>query len=106
MVAGIIVAAAADEVTIAHPTDDVTVETAALILGGPTLYLAGNALFKLAVWDHIPASRVAAFLGLAMLIPLALVSSTVVLLAAATLVVVAVVLGPAQRVVNGWANFA
>jgi low temperature requirement protein LtrA len=91
MVAGIIVAAAADEVTIAHPTDEVTVETAALILGGPALYLAGNALFKLAVWNHIPAPRLAAFAGLALLIPLAFVSPTVVLLAAATLVVVTMV---------------
>ena len=42
MIAGIIVAAAADELTIAHPKDPATVTTTALILGGPALFLAGQ----------------------------------------------------------------
>jgi low temperature requirement protein LtrA len=49
MVAGIIAAAGADELTIAHPTDEATVATTALILGGPALYLVGNAMFKWAL---------------------------------------------------------
>jgi low temperature requirement protein LtrA len=92
MVAGIIAAAGADELTIAHPTNEATVEAAALILGGPALYLAGNALFKWALWDRLPRSRLVAICALATLVSLAVVSSTLVLLVAATLVVIAVAL--------------
>ena len=91
MVAGIIAAAGADELTIAHPTNEATVE-AALILGGPAFYLAGNALFKWALWDRLPRSRLVAICALAALVSLAVVSSTLVLLVAATLVVIAVAL--------------
>jgi low temperature requirement protein LtrA len=91
IVGGIIVTAAGDELAIAHPGDDVTIESAALILGGPALYLAGHALFKLAVWEVISAPRVAALAALAGLIPLAFVASALVLLTAATLVLVAVI---------------
>src|SRR5581483_4384829 len=46
IVAGIIVTAVADERTLAHAGGPITPETAAVILGGPALYLAGNAAFK------------------------------------------------------------
>lgn len=92
MVAGIIAAAGADELTIAHPTDEPTVATTALTLGGPALYLVGNALFKWALWDRLPRSRLVAICALAALVPLAVVSSALVLLVAATLVLVAVAL--------------
>lgn len=92
MVAGIIAAAAADELTIAHPTDAATVATTAVILGGPALYLAGNALFKWALWEHVPLSRLVAICALAALVPLARVSSALIVSVAATLVVVALVL--------------
>ena len=49
MVAGIIVTAVADELTIAHPGGHTSAATAAVILGGPALFLAGHALFKWAV---------------------------------------------------------
>lgn len=91
LVGGIIITAAGDELAIAHPGDDVTVESAALILGGPALYIAGHALFKLAVWGTISAPRVAALAALAALIPLAFVASALVLLSAAMLVLVSVV---------------
>lgn len=61
-----------------------------MILGGPALYLAGNALFKWALWNYVPQSRLVAIAALAALAPLAAVSSALLLLAAATLVVVAV----------------
>ena len=89
MIAGIIVAAAADEELIAHPLDPATAETAALILGGPALYLAGNALFKWSLWEHVPWSRIAAIGALAALIPVAVVSSALALSVCATAVVVA-----------------
>jgi low temperature requirement protein LtrA len=96
MVVGIVVVAAADELTIAHPTDEPTVATTALILGGPALYLVGNALFKRALWDHLPRSRLIAICALVALVPVAVVSSALVLLVAATLVLVAVALWDAR----------
>lgn len=103
MVAGIVALAAADEMTIAHPADPATAATAALILGGPALYLAGNVLFKRSLWGHVPRSRFVALCGLAALVPFALVASTLALLCAATLVLVALALSDARR---GGAKFA
>lgn len=103
MVAGIIVAAAADELTIAHPTDQATVASTVLILGGPALYLVGNALFKRTLWGHVPRSRPLAVGALAALVPVAVVSSALVLLVAATLVLVGLALSDvrAERVGRG-----
>jgi low temperature requirement protein LtrA len=92
MVAGIIASAAADQLTIAHPDIPLTTATAALILGGPALYLAGNALFKHALWGELPRSRMVALGALGAMIALALVSSPLVLLAAATAVLAGVAL--------------
>jgi len=91
IVAGIIVAAAGDEVAIAHPGGEVTTGEAALILGGPALYLLGHSLFKLTLWGHISPSRLAGLCALGALVPLALISSALLLIAAATLVLVGVV---------------
>ena len=91
IVAGVLVAAAADELALAHPGDDVDRGTAALILGGPALYLAGSALFKRALWGYVPRPRWLGLLALAALVPLAVVGPPVLLLlTAATAVVVAV----------------
>ena len=46
IVAGIVVAAVGDELVLAHPTGHTNVQTAAVLLGGPALYLLGNVLFK------------------------------------------------------------
>jgi hypothetical protein len=73
MVAGIIAAAGADELTIAHPTDEATVETTALILGGPALYLACNAPLKWALWNRLPRSRLVAICALVLLVAATLV---------------------------------
>jgi low temperature requirement protein LtrA len=97
IVAGIIVAAAADKLTIAHPDAGVTAATAAVILGGPALYLLGNALFKWALWRELPRSRPLAILTLSVLVLLALVSSLVILLFAATVIVVGVALLDARN---------
>jgi low temperature requirement protein LtrA len=91
MVAGIIVAAVGDELTIAHPGGPTSAATAAAVLGGPTLFLAGHALFKRAVFGRLSVARLAAIAALAALIPVSLVVPPLVLAAAATLVVAAVV---------------
>jgi low temperature requirement protein LtrA len=36
----------ADELVLAHPGGHIEAKTALAVLGGPTLYLLGNALFK------------------------------------------------------------
>ena len=90
MVAGIIVVAAGDEVAIAHPLDEVTFAEAAVIIGGPALYLAGNTLFKLFVWRHVPASRIAGFIALSALVPVAVMASALILTTATTAVLVGV----------------
>jgi len=87
IVAGVIVAAAGYELAIAHPSDQLEVATASLILGGPALFLVGQTLFKWAVWGHVPLVRLAPTVALVALIPIAVVSTVLVLLALATSVV-------------------
>lgn len=74
MVAGIIVTAAADEKVLSHPHAVATTASAAMILGGPALFLAGLVAFKLVVWRTVPPSRVA---GIALLALLALAASSI-----------------------------
>jgi low temperature requirement protein LtrA len=89
IVAGIIVAAAGYELAIAHPGNQLDVATACLVLGGPALFLVGQALFKRAVWGRVPLSRLAPIGAVLALIPVAVVSTVLVLLALTTAVVVA-----------------
>jgi low temperature requirement protein LtrA len=67
MVAGIVVAAAADAEVLAHPSTVGDVATAWLVLGGAALFLAGHTLFKAVVWRVTPWSRIVAFILLAAL---------------------------------------
>jgi len=90
MVAGVIAAAGGYELAIAHPGDQVDAATACLILGGPALFLVGHTLFKRSLWGFVPRARLAAMGALVALIPVAIVSSTLVLLALASAVVVVV----------------
>ena len=55
LVAGIIVVAVGDELVLAHPTGHTDAKTAAVLLGGPALYLLGNLLFKRASAKHFAA---------------------------------------------------
>jgi low temperature requirement protein LtrA len=97
MVGGIIVVAVAIDLAIAHPTGGVTrTATAATMLGGSGLFLAGSALFTWAVTRSPPTSRLTGIAVLALLSPLALVASPLALLSAATAVVVAVALVSAR----------
>jgi low temperature requirement protein LtrA len=86
MVAGIIAAAVADELTIAHPGGQTSTATALVTLGGPALFLAGHALFKWAAFGHLSAARLLAVGALAALGPLARQLPPLALATAATLV--------------------
>jgi low temperature requirement protein LtrA len=90
MVAGIIVTAVGDELTIAHPGGHAGVATAATVLGGPALFLAGHALFKRLVFGRLSVPRLLAIAALAALWPARSALSPLLLAAAATLVVAAV----------------
>jgi low temperature requirement protein LtrA len=93
MVAGIIVAAAGDEIVLSDPASRVSTASAWLILGGPGLYIAGHAAFTAVVWRNTPRLRLAALVVLGLLgIPVVVAPGlTVLILAAcATGVVVAV----------------
>jgi low temperature requirement protein LtrA len=72
IVGGIIVCAVADELVLAHP-EHATGGGVAAILGGPALYLLGNALFKWVTNDRRvpPLSHMAGLLLLLALVPIA-----------------------------------
>jgi low temperature requirement protein LtrA len=92
LVGGIIIAAVADEIVLAHPSGHVEPESLAVILGGPAVYIVGNILFKRATANRIPLSHLVGCLLLIGLVPVGIVASPLTLGAgaAAALVVVAV----------------
>src|SRR6201996_1700334 len=65
MVAGIIVSAAADQKVLSGPGATASAATAWMILGGPALFLAGHAAFKLVIWQYVSWTRVAGIAVLA-----------------------------------------
>jgi low temperature requirement protein LtrA len=90
MVAGIIVTAVADELTIAHPSGHGDTALTVVAMGGPALFLAGYAMFKRSVFGRTPVVYVIAIGVLAALVPLSLRAAPLVTSAASTLVVAAV----------------
>jgi len=90
ILAGIVVVAGADELTITHPTDAVTIASAILIIGGPALFLAGSALYGWVIDGKTPTHRLAGLATLAILVPIAPLLSQLDLLIAATAIVLAV----------------
>jgi low temperature requirement protein LtrA len=90
MVAGIIVAAAADEKILSQPSVHASAASAWLILGGPALFLAGHAAFKYVLWGIFPWTRLAGVAVLALL-ALAVPALPEIGLAACAAAVVAVV---------------
>jgi low temperature requirement protein LtrA len=67
MIAGIIVGAAADEVTLADPAAVGRAPTSWMILGGVGLFLAGHAAFKAVIWREASWPRIGALVILALL---------------------------------------
>lgn len=86
MVAGIIVTAVGDELVVAHAGGHVTGGTAAVVLGGPALFVAGHALFKRAVFGRFTRARLLALLALGALAPLYPVLTPLALAGATTMV--------------------
>ena len=80
MVAGIIVSAAADQKVLSDPSQSADTAATWMILGGPALFLAGHAAFKLVVWRFVSWPRLA---GIAVLALLALAADAIPALALA-----------------------
>jgi low temperature requirement protein LtrA len=68
IIAGIIVEAVADGLMLTHPNETCGLASAAVILGGPALYLAGNALFKRSIGETWPRSHIIGLVFLAILL--------------------------------------
>jgi len=86
MVGGVIVVAVAIDETIGHPGGTNAAATTAAILGGPALYLAGNAIFKRTLSGGWPRSRLLGVAALAVLVPFGHLVSPLALSAAAALI--------------------
>lgn len=72
LIAGLIVAAVGDELMIHHPHEHVDLAPASVMVGGPLIYLAGNAAYKKVVYGALPLSHLVGMAALLALCPLAL----------------------------------
>lgn len=68
VVAGIVLTAVGDEMSLSHPGGPVDFATAAIVLGGPMLFLIGAQVFKLAAFGRWSPSRLGGIAALAALI--------------------------------------
>ena len=67
IVAGIIVAAVADELVLAHPGGHSDPKTVLSAIGGPLLFLLGTILFKHTIHGFLQLSHVAGIIALGIL---------------------------------------
>jgi low temperature requirement protein LtrA len=89
IVAGIILIAVADEILIVHPEHRLSVAGVIVMLGGPLLYLLGEALFRWRMVRRISIKRVTAMSALALLAIPAMISSAIVLAGGVATVLIA-----------------
>jgi low temperature requirement protein LtrA len=89
MVAGIIVTAVANELTIAHPEGHARQALVAVIVGGPILFVAGHALFKWTLSGRVYISRVVTIIVLGAVVPCSLAFPTLALAITVSLILVA-----------------
>lgn len=90
IVGGIIVSAVADDLVLAHPDAPAEGAAAAAIIGGTSIYLMGNILFKWAICGRLPLSHLAGLVSLAILVWPAPMLTTLALGGATTFVLVVV----------------
>ncbi|MBC6981231.1 low temperature requirement protein A [Caulobacter sp. 17J80-11] len=88
IVAGVIIAAVADELTLHEPLGRLEPAASAAVLGGPALYLLGLLLFKRAVFGYWSPSPLGGLAMLAALVPLTAMLTPVLLAAGAATVLV------------------
>ena len=90
IVAGIIVVAVGDELVLHHPSGHVDTKTALVLLGGPAMYLLGNALFKRLSAPYFPLSHLVGLSLLALLAPGSALGTPLTMSAATTAVLIIV----------------
>jgi low temperature requirement protein LtrA len=92
IVAGIIVAAAGDELSIEHPGERIDLAALFVMLGGPALFLLGNLLYKATMFGQISRAQTVAIVVLLLLIPLLEDRTRLQVAVAATIVLLLVAL--------------
>ncbi|MCO1595348.1 low temperature requirement protein A [Micromonospora sp. RHAY321] len=97
MVAGVVATAAGFEVVILHPTEQTPPWLAAVILGGPALFLVGRARFEYEVFSRVSPSRVVALLVLVLAGPALVLTPALVAGLAAALVLAGVAVSDGIR---------
>jgi low temperature requirement protein LtrA len=97
MVAGVIVTAVGDELALGDPTGATAMATAATVLGGPALFIAGHAVFTTVLHGGAPVARLTGVAALVALAPVAGTVSPLTLSLLATLVVTALAAWEALR---------
>jgi low temperature requirement protein LtrA len=101
IVAGIVVCAVGDEITITHPDGHVYLAQAWALLGGPALYLIGNVFFKRASAKHYPLSHLVGLGLLAALAPVAIRLTPLALGAATTAILILVAVWETRSFAKG-----
>ncbi len=101
LVAGIIVAAVADEFVLAHPTGHADAKTVIAIAGSVALYLFGHALFLWSISGRLPLSSVIGIVAAMALAPASAFVSPLVLMAASTAILVGVAVVETPALVEG-----
>jgi low temperature requirement protein LtrA len=89
IVAGIILTAVADEILIVHPGRQLSTAGVTVMLGGPLLYLLGEAMFRWRMIRRVSIKRLTAMSALALLAIPAIISSAIVLAGAVATVLIA-----------------
>ena len=90
IIAGIIAVAAGDRAIVARPESSAGAATALILVGGSAIFLAGHAMFKVAIWHVRPWSRIAAIAFLVVFIPFATLLPDLLVGATAAAIVLAV----------------
>jgi low temperature requirement protein LtrA len=90
LIAGVILSAVANELVILHPDGRIAAAAAAVLIGGPALYLAGNGIYKAVVYGRFPLSHTAGLVLLALLAPAAFLTDNLLVGGLTTLVMMVV----------------
>jgi low temperature requirement protein LtrA len=101
IIAGIVVSAVGDEISIAHPDGHLHPAQSAALLGGPALYLLGNVFFKKASAQYYPLSHLVGLGLLVALVPFAMALTPLALGAATTAVLVVVAVWETRSFAKG-----
>lgn len=90
IVAGIIVTAVGSELFLAHPDGHIETKYVCVLIGGPLLYMSGNAIYKRIVYGRFPLSHLAGLSALAVLVPFAWSTDLLMVGGLATLILLVV----------------